>query len=141
MRKGELGNGKRGKAETGIHHPISSQFFLVGRPLNVDMDCDHDMLGLVQDIFVSRLDILSSARDEILFIKERNRQLPLKIHFVGEDAEDQGDLRREFLRELWDSVRERYLQQDGGLPIATEIGFLPVDFKFVGYVVGKNYYF
>lgn len=94
-----------------IHDPVAvlrvyQKKFLIGRQLELESD-SATIEGETLPIFISRIDLLQTSFDELLE-PNLNFRLPLEVTFYGEEAEDLGGPRKEFLGSL---LKEITLEQ------------------------------
>ncbi|XP_068723494.1 uncharacterized protein [Montipora capricornis] len=80
----------------------------------LDLVSDSDLCeGETSDIFVSRFDLFETGMEEILREGLSDFSLPLEVTFAGENAQDYGGPRREFLGCMLREIRDRLFKEQG----------------------------
>ncbi|XP_044184710.1 uncharacterized protein LOC114947803 [Acropora millepora] len=80
----------------------------------LDLVSDSDLCeGETTEIFVSRFDLFETGMEEILREGLSDFSLPLEVTFAGENAQDYGGPRREFLGSMMREIRDRLFKEQG----------------------------
>ena len=102
---------------------------------------DHELCeGVTSDIFVSRFNLFETAMEEILRDDLTDFSIPLEVTFAGENAQDYGGPRREFLASMMREIRDNLFieQEKMGHKIQEEEAALAKSHYFgAGLVFGK----